>query len=215
MLPDVDADDRGVGEERVLVGGCRDLEALGHGVHTLSSDTSVLTHSPVQANSAYHPAPAGALDARGGGVERLLQVVEAAERLVDSLLERAVVQLSAVALALRRRGRKVRPEEGVVDVSWRGLASVCIILGSTDAIAGRIRGQICPLGRCTRRPEMTRDGRIVEQKTRVRCRIRRQRLRYRWIDLHSADASRIPPALRPSAPGHITITKHPNTHHRR
>ena len=54
MLPDVDADDGDVAEERVLVRGGDDLEFLGVGVIA-------------------EPAPARALDARGDGVHLLLE----------------------------------------------------------------------------------------------------------------------------------------------
>ena len=54
MLPDVDADDGDVGEERVLVRGRDDFELLRHGV-------------------VREPAPAGALDAGRRGVHLLLE----------------------------------------------------------------------------------------------------------------------------------------------
>ena len=54
MLPDVDADDGDVAEERVLVGGGDDLELLGVGVIA-------------------EPAPARALDGRGDSVHLLLE----------------------------------------------------------------------------------------------------------------------------------------------
>ena len=65
----------------------------------------------------YNPAPAGALDGGGGGVELLLEVVERAEGLDNGVLERAVAERAAVALALGGRAREVLPEEGVVDVA--------------------------------------------------------------------------------------------------
>ena len=40
VLPDVDADDGGVGQEGVLVGGRGDLETLGGWVQALQSDVS-------------------------------------------------------------------------------------------------------------------------------------------------------------------------------
>ena len=54
MLPDVDADDGHVAEERVLVRGRDDLELLGVGV-------------------VPEPAPAGALDRGGNGVHLLFE----------------------------------------------------------------------------------------------------------------------------------------------
>ena len=54
VLPDVDADDGDVRQERVLVGGGDDLELLGVGV-------------------VAEPAPAGALDGGGDGVHFLLE----------------------------------------------------------------------------------------------------------------------------------------------
>ena len=86
-------------EERVLVSGGDNLELLGAGVIA-------------------EPAPAGALNARSGGVELLDEGVERTPLLVDRVGERARLELATVALALLSRAGKVLPEEGVVDVSF-------------------------------------------------------------------------------------------------
>ena len=65
----------------------------------------------------YKPAPSRALYTRRGGVERSHEGVVGAPLLDDELLERAVVQHAASALALRGGRREVLPEEGVVDVA--------------------------------------------------------------------------------------------------
>lgn len=67
--------------------------------------------------NTYEPAPAGALDGSGGGVELLLEGIEGAPSLEDSLLERAFTESTAVALALGGGGREVLPEERMVDVT--------------------------------------------------------------------------------------------------
>ena len=105
VLPNVDTDDRNEAQERILVGGGRELQTLGSGVIP-------------------EPAPAGALDGRSGGVELLLEGIEGAPLLDDGLLEGAVAEGAAVALALRRGGREVLPEERVVDVPCGAAASI-------------------------------------------------------------------------------------------
>ena len=81
MLPDVNPDDRDVGQQRVLVRCRHNLQLL-------------------RLKVVSEPAPARALDARSGGVELLLEVVEGAEALLDGLLEGTVLESTAVALAL-------------------------------------------------------------------------------------------------------------------
>lgn len=68
-------------------------------------------------SAAHEPAPARALDGRGGSVELLLELVEGAKSLRDGGLEGAILEGAAVALLLGGRGREVEPEEGVVDVA--------------------------------------------------------------------------------------------------
>lgn len=119
VLPDVHADDGDVGQEGVLVGGGDDLEDLGLGVVSLEAEEYALSFCArdTQSGGTHEPAPAGALDGRGGRVELLLEVVERAEGLRDGLLEGAVTESTTVALALGGRAREVLPEEGVVDVT--------------------------------------------------------------------------------------------------
>ena len=56
------------------------------------------------------------MDTSSGGIELLLEVVEATKSLIDGLLERSVNKLSAVAALLSRRS-EVLPEQRVVDVT--------------------------------------------------------------------------------------------------
>ena len=121
VLPDVDADDGDVRQERVLVGGGDDLELLGVGV-------------------VAEPAPAGALDGGGDGVHFLLErcgralargverqgghsrtrvgqsharlTIDAAKVGHERILERARRELTAAL----RLGRQVLPKERVVDM---------------------------------------------------------------------------------------------------
>ncbi len=65
----------------------------------------------------HEPAPARSLDTSSGGVELLLECLDGAPGTDDSLLQRAVGELAALALTLRRSRREVLPEQGVVDVS--------------------------------------------------------------------------------------------------
>lgn len=65
----------------------------------------------------HEPAPARALNTSGGGVELLLEAVEGAKRALDGRLQRAIVELTTIALTLGFGGREVLPEQTVVDVS--------------------------------------------------------------------------------------------------
>ena len=116
MLPDVDADDGHKRQERVLVRGRRELEALRRRVVSLFP-ISELSVAKSRRSATHEPAPAGALNARGGSVELLDEGVERTPLLVDRVGERARLELATVALALLSRAGKVLPEEGVVDVS--------------------------------------------------------------------------------------------------
>lgn len=89
MLPDVNADDGGVGQERVLVGGGDDLETLGLGV-------------------VAEPAPAGSLDAGSLGVHLRDELVDGAEVLLDLVGEGARGGRGGL---LGASGGKVLPEE--------------------------------------------------------------------------------------------------------
>lgn len=117
MLPNVDTDDRDVGEEGILVGSSDDLDALVGGVVALRSLISISSCTYKIERRTYDPAPTRALDTGGGGVELLLEVVEGAEGREDRRLEGSVLQDTAVTLALGGGGREVLPEERVVDVS--------------------------------------------------------------------------------------------------
>jgi hypothetical protein len=94
VLPDINAKDGCVADERVLVLGGDDLKLLGEGAVT-------------------EPSPTGTLNSSGSLVKVLLELVHAAEILLDGALEGAVLQLSTA-----RAGRsEVLPEQGVVDVA--------------------------------------------------------------------------------------------------
>jgi len=65
----------------------------------------------------YEPAPAGALDGSSGGVELLLEGVEAAESVENGFFERAISKGTSVTLAFACSRSKVLPEERVVNVT--------------------------------------------------------------------------------------------------
>ena len=67
----------------------------------------------------HEPAPARALDTKGSHVEFLRENIQRTPILVDGILERAILEYAAVSLLLGRGGRKVFPEEGVVDVAYK------------------------------------------------------------------------------------------------
>jgi len=97
MLPDINANNWGVREERILVGGGDDLKTLGGCVDA-------------------EPAPSRALDTSGSRVELFLKVVERAKRTNDSILQGTVVENTAVSTLLLRRSQ-VLPEQTVIDVT--------------------------------------------------------------------------------------------------
>jgi hypothetical protein len=89
VLPDVDADDRCVREERVLVLRRRDLELFGGRVEALERRRrSVGWEDERNGGQTHQPAPARALNGGGRGVELLLEGVKRAKRLLDRLLKR-------------------------------------------------------------------------------------------------------------------------------
>ena len=131
MLPDIDADDGDVRQERILVGSGGDLEDLQGGVVALShtkTDDWYASMEDRTRQGTHEPAPAGALDGSGRRVELGDELVDGAPGLDDGLLEGAVAEDTAVALALRRGACEVLPEEGVVDVTCDAAQSVSILL---------------------------------------------------------------------------------------
>ena len=66
----------------------------------------------------YEPAPARALNAGSSRVEFLCERFEGAPTLDDGFLKRTILECTAMALVLARRGREVFPKEGVVDVAY-------------------------------------------------------------------------------------------------
>jgi len=98
MLPDIDTNDGDMGQERILVGSGDNLQALGGGVQA-------------------QPSPSRPLNTKSGSVELLLEVVEAAKRLVNGVLQRTGLQNASISLVLRCSRGKVLPEQRVVDMS--------------------------------------------------------------------------------------------------
>jgi len=124
MLPDVNADDGDMAEERILVSGSYDLQALGGGTVT-------------------KPSPTRTLDPSSGGVELGLEFVDAAKGTLELALEVAILEDATISPMLWIGG-KVLPEEGVVDVTtavelesslkgdalfWSGSFGVCSLRG--------------------------------------------------------------------------------------
>ena len=66
------------------------------------------------------PAPPTALDSGGGGVELVLESVDAAECAFDGVFERAGREGAALTLPLGSGGSQVLPEERMVDVTCVG-----------------------------------------------------------------------------------------------
>jgi len=98
VLPDVDADDRNMAQQRILISGRDDFELIVFRVKS-------------------KPTPTRTLNGRSGGVELLLQVVEASKGLVDRVFERTSFQNTTVAFVDGCRWCHVLPEQGVVDVT--------------------------------------------------------------------------------------------------
>jgi len=98
VLPDVNADDGNVRQQRVLISSCHNLKTLGRRVIA-------------------EPSPPGSLNSSGGRIELRNQFFNAAEVGDDGLLQRAVLQSAAVSLAFGLRWGEVLPEQGVVDVA--------------------------------------------------------------------------------------------------
>jgi len=97
VLPDVYADDGDQVQERVLIGGCGNLQTFGGGVQS-------------------EPAPARSLDGRGGGVKLLLEGIEGTEVPGDGLTKGSIRQFAADSTVGTRLGQ-VLPEQGVVNVT--------------------------------------------------------------------------------------------------
>ena len=101
----------------------RIFESLLTPIAIRSVATAVQSNEPnyaidiARAAGTHEPAPAGALDGSGRRVELGGELVDGAPGLDDGILEGAVAEDTAVALALRRGTREVLPEEGVVDVT--------------------------------------------------------------------------------------------------
>jgi hypothetical protein len=116
MLPDINAEDGQMRDERVLVRRCRDLELLRLRVHALTNQVDQQTESSTNFEQTHEPTPPRPLNRQRRRVELLLQSLETSKRRVNRILERARVELPAVA-ALFGRGSEIPPEEGVVDVA--------------------------------------------------------------------------------------------------
>ena len=84
----------------------------------------------------YKPTPAGTLDTKSSGVELLLEGVDRAPLGDDSLLERAVLEHTAVALTTNSGRGEVLPEEGVVDVAYRAGESTSEVRSDAPLASG-------------------------------------------------------------------------------
>ena len=114
VLPHVEEEQRDEGEGVVVLGAVGDL----------------LDHQALGEHIPGEDGPAGALDAGGGCVEFLLELLEGAEALIDS-----GGQLAFGAAVLL--GGQVLPEEGVVDVSTEVEGEV---LGDRGDLVLRVAG---------------------------------------------------------------------------
>lgn len=90
------------------------------------TDGKQISKSNEEQKNTHDPTPTGSLMGRRLGIERLLEAVEAAERLIDGVLERAGLEDTAAAALVGGR-RHVLPEERVVDVAWRLSVSLAAI----------------------------------------------------------------------------------------
>jgi hypothetical protein len=90
MLPDVDADDGCVRDQRVLIRGGDNLKGLVDWTVALWQQFKPAGTMPKK-NETHEPAPARALNTRGRGVELLDESIEGAPLLLDSLGERAIL----------------------------------------------------------------------------------------------------------------------------
>lgn len=124
MLPDINTDNRNVGQKRILVGCGGNLKSFGRGVVS-------------------EPAPSRALDSGSGSVELLLHVLDRAKRLHDGLLQGTVTQSTTVALLRRRGGGEVLPEKRVVNVASTVETESCL---EGDALLGCRCFGICRFG---------------------------------------------------------------------
>ena len=147
VLPDVDADDRSVTKERILVGRGDYFEDLRLGVPSLQACENKVH---IRANDTYEPTPARTLNGRRRGIEFLEEVLDGAKVMLDRIFEGAVLENAAVALDVFavRGGREVLPEEGVIDVTaaveangrlqgdalFRGRGSGIIVLCGVESI---------------------------------------------------------------------------------
>jgi len=114
VLPNINANDGDMAQERILVSSGCNLKPLGFRVVS-------------------QPSPAGSLDGSGSGVELFNERIQSAKVTIDSLLERAGSELSTSS----GHRSEIFPEQGVVDVA------TTVKLESTkesNAFLGRLRG---------------------------------------------------------------------------
>ena len=126
VFPNVNTDDRDVGEKRILIGCGDNLQFTTGWVEALMITSSQPRHlmkprpfGGVHGSETYEPAPARTLNASSSRVEFFLQVIYRTPALADGSLQWAILENAAVTLAFGRRGREVLPEERVVDVACR------------------------------------------------------------------------------------------------
>jgi len=122
MLPNVNANDGDVGEERVLVSSGCDLQTLGGGV-------------------VAQPPPARTLDCSSGSIELSLKFGDAAKGALDLSLKVSVLQ-DATMTPMLWVGGKILPEERVID-----MATTVKLEGGLegDTLLGRSSFGVCRL----------------------------------------------------------------------
>ncbi len=115
MLPNVNADDGDMREERILVGRGDNLKLASGRVKALMIQNQS-RHCGLCIGT-HEPTPARALDTGSGRVEFLRELPVRSPALNDGVLKGTVPKLTAVALTLSRGRSKVFPEERMVDVA--------------------------------------------------------------------------------------------------
>jgi len=114
VLPDVDANDGDMGEERILVSRSYNLQTLGGGIVALGEGRQQLKRS--DGMKTHEPAPTRTLNSGSSGVKLGFKVVDAAKGTLELSLQRPIPE-DATAASMFLIGGEVLPEEGVVDVT--------------------------------------------------------------------------------------------------
>ena len=115
VLPHVDPEDGDQIQERVLIGGSRNLQTLFDRIQPLKKGIKIGSSPTIR--RTYEPAPARTLDGRCGGGELFLELINRNKVLFKGSPKDTSLQDSAVATFGIRLGQ-VLPEQGMVDVTW-------------------------------------------------------------------------------------------------